>query len=516
MLHPNFSSLPFLPPSCSPHRFLYFLLSASNLNSHSVVTLAQPDPTEGEPNFLEMVNVFLKRAVPHVPHIKDGELNNIFTCDAVLQVSFPFKRKDGDIQVIKGYRAQHSHHRLPCKGGIRYASEVDLQEVMALAGLMTFKCAVVDVPFGGAKGGICINPKEFDEDELERLTRRYTLELLSKNFIGPGIDVPAPDMGTGGREMSIIASTFREFSGGDVNSLGCVTGKPVTQGGVRGREEATGLGVYYGIREFLKREPEMTKVGLTTGVEGKTVILQGFGNVGYWAAKYLHQAGAKIIGVAEVNGAVYNSQGFDPEELHKYRLENRTLMGFPKAEKEIHDSPLALTWECDVLIPAASEQQIHKGNAEDIQAKVIAEAANGPVTPTAHDILTKKNKIVIPDLLLNAGGVTVSYFEWLKNLSHVRYGRINKKWEEHGKKKLLDFIEESLDVPLSAEKRAFISAGADEETLIHSGLEDTMINAVDETFVTAQKHDIDYRTAAFVNSIEKIYNSTKGTGFMFQ
>lgn len=470
------------------------------------------DPSE--PNFLEMVQTFFWKAASHLD-MKKGFLEQIRVTDCTLKISFPFRKRDGDIQIITAYRAQHKHHKLPVKGGIRYSLDVNLQEVEALAALMTFKCAVVDVPFGGAKGGICINPRDYNAEELERITRRYTLELTNKNFIGPGIDVPAPDMGTSGREMSWIASTYREFSGGDVNALACVTGKPVSQGGVRGRTEATGLGVYYGVREFLNDPQEMKRVGLTPDFHGKRVAIHGFGNVGFWAAKFFQGAGAIVVGISELGGGIYHPQGLDPDDVLNFKSKKGTLVGYPGAQV-LEDPSEVLYLDCDILIPAATEQVIHKGNADKVRAKIIAEAANGPVTVGGEEILLKKGKIIIPDLFLNAGGVTVSYFEWLKNLSHVRFGRINKKWEEHGKNQLVDFIEQQSSVKLSPEQRAQIVAGADEETLVHSGLEDTMCNAAKETKVTARNLNIDYRTAAFVNAISKISATSSGHGFIFQ
>jgi glutamate dehydrogenase (NAD(P)+) len=416
--------------------------------------------------------------------------------------------------MIKGYRAQHSRHRLPVKGGIRFSPEVDLQEVEALATLMTFKCAVVDVPFGGAKGGIMIDPREWTPAQLERITRRFTLELCQKNFIGPGIDVPAPDVGTSGREMAWIMDTYRQLNPTDVNAAGCVTGKPVSQGGVRGRNEATGLGVYYGIREFLSY-PEIQKAaGLSGKMEGTTVVIQGFGNVGYWAAKFFQANGAKVIGVGERECAIYDPNGFDVEALFQHRQEHKTFEGYSHGTI-IADPLKVLELECDVLIPAALERQIGLVNADKIKAKVVGEAANGPITPAAHDVLTKNGVIVVPDLLLNAGGVCVSYFEWLKNLSHVRFGRMNKKWEEQGKSKLLALVESEIGRSLNETERKQIVHGAEEQDLVYSGLEDTMIQACRETKNTANKLGCDFRTAAFVNAIHKIALVNQQSGAIF-
>ncbi|XP_004348934.1 glutamate dehydrogenase [Capsaspora owczarzaki ATCC 30864] len=438
---------------------------------------------ESEPNFLQCSQMFFDRAAQIHTEIKPGQLHSMKTVDAVLRVSFPMETATGDYEVIHAYRAHHSRHRSPVKGGIRYSPEVDLQEVEALAALMTYKCAVVDVPFGGAKGGICIDPKKYTVDQLERITRRFTMELCQKNFIGPGIDVPAPDMGTGGREMTWIKDTYQQFNSSDVDALACVTGKPLTQGGVRGRNEATGLGVYYGIREFLTYEEVQKKTGLTEGIKGKRFVIQGVGNGVLRLGSLPHRANKSFQN--------YSKDTFIPEGVEVLEI------------------------ECDILIPAASERQIHKGNAPNIRAKIVGEAANGPLTPNGHDILSAKGTIIIPDMLLNAGGVTVSYFEWLKNLSHVRFGRLNKKWEEHSKSKLVEIIEETSNRKLSAGERRLIIHGANEADLVYSGLEDTMINACMETRVTALKKDCDYRTAAFYNAIRKIASVLEESGQLF-
>ncbi|KAF9581009.1 glutamate dehydrogenase [Lunasporangiospora selenospora] len=463
-----------------------------------------------EPGFLGSVETFFDRAAK-VSGVSDKTLAGIRAVDSVLSVKFPVENDDGSHTIIEGYRAQHSRHRLPSKGGIRFSDEVDLQEVEALASLMTFKCAVVDVPFGGAKGGVKLDPKKFTPSQLERITRRYTMELCQKNFIGPGVDVPAPDVGTGPREMSWIMDTYRQFNPQDVNSAGCVTGKPISQGGVRGRNEATGLGVYYGVREFLQF-PEVQKMtGLDGEIAGKTVIVQGFGNVGYWAAKFFENNGAKIVGIAEHDVAAYDPNGLDIEEIFKYRTQKGTFRGFGNAE--ILDNPIAvMERECDILIPAALERQIGLKNVKGIKAKVIGEAANGPITPAAHDYLVSQGKVVIPDLLLNAGGVTVSYFEWLKNLSHVRFGRMSRKWEESGKSKLLSLVEQNAGRVLTPQERRAVIHGAEEHELVYSGLEDTMIGACE---ATAAIKNCDFRTAAMANAIQKIATVTEQSGKMF-
>jgi glutamate dehydrogenase (NAD(P)+) len=434
-----------------------------------------------------------------------GLLDQIRQCNAVYQMRFPIKRDDGTTEVIEAYRVQHSHHKTPCKGGIRFAAEVNQDEVMALAALMTYKCTIVDVPFGGAKGGIRIDPKKYSVFELEKITRRYTSELIRKKFIGPGTDVPAPDYGTGEREMSWILDTYTAMHPGEIDAAGCVTGKPISQGGVRGRREATGLGVFFGIREVCNMPDIMKKLDMTTGVEGKRVVVQGLGNVGYHSAKFFQDAGAKIIALAEYEGAIWSSDGLDVDAVFQHRKKTGSILNYPGANN-FAKSGDALEMECDILIPAALENVIDGKNAPNVKAKLIGEAANGPLTPEADEIFSKKGIIVVPDMYLNAGGVTVSYFEWLKNLSHVRYGRLEKRFTENMNTHILGQIEELSGKKVKGPSREMILHGPDEVDLVYSGLEETMINATREIMETWQENpDIpDMRTAAYVVAINKV------------
>ena len=437
-----------------------------------------------------------------------GILEQIKACNSVYQMRFPVKLDNGNIEVIEAYRVQHSQHKSPCKGGIRFSDEVNQDEVMALASLMTYKCAIVNVPFGGAKGGIKINPRKYSAYELEKITRRYTAELVKKNFIGPGIDVPAPDYGTGEREMSWIVDTYASLKPGEIDAAGCVTGKPITQGGVRGRKEATGLGVFFGIREVCNMTDVMEKQGLTVGVEGKTVIVQGLGNVGYHSAKFFREAGAKVIALAEYEGAIYNAHGLNEEEVFQHRKATGSILNFPGATNLAKNTD-ALELECDILIPAALENVINGENAPRVKAKIIGEAANGPCTPEADEIFIQKGILCVPDMYLNAGGVTVSYFEWLKNLSHVRYGRMEKRFTENMNTTILGQIESLTGKTVNETDRKLIQHGAEEIDLVHSGLEETMIAATREiVHIWKSNPGIpDMRTAAYVSAINKVATS---------
>lgn len=464
-----------------------------------------------ELSFSQSVSHYFDKAAPFT-NVEPGLLDQIRTCNSIYKMNFPVKTPGG-VQVIEAYRVQHSHHRLPTKGGIRYSLHVDQDEVMALAALMTYKCAVVNVPFGGAKGGIKISPRNTDPEILERITRRYTYELTKKNFIGPGIDVPAPDYGTGEREMAWIVDTYTSLRPDDADGIACVTGKPVILNGIKGRTEATGRGVVYALNEICSHADDMKKLKLTTGLEGKRVVIQGLGNVGYYTAKIIRSYGAIIIAIAESDGAIYSEKGLDPEAVFNHRKAKGKITDFPGA-KNLKKNTDALELECDILIPAALEKQITEENAARVKAKIIAEAANGPVTPAAEDILNKKGVMIIPDIYINAGGVTVSYFEWLRNLQHVRFGRMQKRFEEESQRNMIALIEGMTGKKATPEQIAGVIHGAEEIDLVNSGLEDTMIKSYRDIRDTKLSHKNmkDLRTAAFALAINKIRDSYYAMG----
>jgi glutamate dehydrogenase (NAD(P)+) len=457
------------------------------------------------PSFFETVNLYFERAAALTDYQR-GLLDQIKACNSIYAFQFPVRTRRG-YEVISGWRAQHSHHRLPVKGGIRYAAQVNEDEIKALAALMTYKCAIVDVPFGGAKGGIRIDAKQYNAEEMERITRRYTAELIKKNFIGPGVDVPAPDYGTGPREMAWIADTYSAFNPGQIDALACVTGKPVSQGGVRGRVEATGRGVYFGLREACADADDMKALGLSTGIEGKRVVVQGFGNVGYHSARFCQEGGAVVVAVAERDGAIYRPDGLDVEAVQKHLQWTGSIREFPGAR----DLPTTegLEIDCDVLIPAALEGQITADNAPRIRARIVAEGANGPTTFDAERILVERGILVIPDIYLNAGGVTVSYFEWVKNLSHVRFGRVGKRFEEAAFERMLLAVEKATGRLFTEDEHRRIARGADEIDLVNSGLEETMIGAYRKLRELMRQDDRvkDLRTAAFLSALRKVATS---------
>ena len=462
--------------------------------------------------FFEQVTRSFDRAAALTDHDPDL-LSQIRECASVYHITFPLKRDDGSIEAIHAWRAEHSHHKLPTKGGIRFSLLVTEDEVRALAALMTYKCAIAEVPFGGAKGGIKIARHQYSDRELESITRRYAYELKKKNFIGPGVDVPAPDFGTGAREMAWIADTYTSLSGGELNALGCVTGKPVAQGGIRGRTEATGRGVVFGIREACSHADDMAVLGLAPGLEGKTLVIQGLGNVGYHTARLAIAEGAKVIGIAEYEGAIHDPAGLDLPAVVEHRKSTGKILDFPGATN-LENSADALELECDILVPAALENQVTAENAGKIQAKIIAEAANGPTSAEADEILDERGVMIIPDTYLNAGGVTVSYFEWVKNLSHLRFGRMQKRFEEGAYRRLLGAVESHTGRAFSSEEMSLLTRGAGEADLVSSGLEETMCNAYNQIRDIKLRYDgrATLRDAAFINAIDKIVLSYQDLG----
>ena len=434
-------------------------------------------------------------------------------CNSVIQLRFPVRLR-GSYRTFCGWRAVHSEHRLPVKGGVRFAPIVDQQEVEALAALMTFKCALVDVPFGGAKGGLAIRPKDYTEDELELITRRFTQELADHGYIGPSRDVPAPDMGTSEREMAWMADEYRALYPSDIDALACVTGKPATQGGIPGRRAATGRGVHYVVREFFAHPEDVARCGLEGSLEGKTVIVQGFGNVGFNAARYLvEDEGVRLVGVIDRGGAILSDAGLSPDAVAEHLGRTGGVKGFPGA-RFVADGASVLTAECDILVPAAVENQLTSGNAASIRAPLIVEAANGPVSFTAEQTLLQRGKVILPDLLVNAGGVTVSYFEWVSNVSHMRFGRLSRRLDIQRSRHIVEMIETTTGKPVPEALKAPLLRGTEELDLVRSGLEDTMrdaYRAMRETMLTADAID-DLRTAAFAVALEKVVRSYREMG----
>jgi len=459
-----------------------------------------------KPTFLENVEMMVKDTIDRIKI--DPDISKILkTCRSVIQLKFPVKIK-GEIKIFHGWRAVHSNHRLPVKGGLRYSTDVNQEEIEALASLMTFKCALVDVPFGGAKGGLLIDPKKYDEESLERITKKFARELIRRGYLSPARDVPAPDVGTSQREMGWILDAYKSSRPDDINHVACVTGKSVNHGGIKGRLEATGRGVCEALKEFFRHPDEVSKANIgNPNLNDQRIIIQGFGNVGLHSAKSLFATGAKIIGIAEKDGAIFNKEGINIIELEEYKQGKKTILGFPNT-KTIDVSSDLLTYDCDILIPAALENVITLKNVDNIKAKIICEAANGPVSYRADKKLKSRGTIIIPDIYANAGGVTVSYFEWIRNISHIRMGRLHKRYEEDRGEVILKALEQISPNKLSQDLTNQLVHGANEEDIIASGLEDTMRVSFQEILEMKSAYNLDdYRMAAYAIALKKIEKS---------
>jgi glutamate dehydrogenase (NAD(P)+) len=471
----------------------------------------------GEPSFRQSVDLMFNRAV-RLMDLSPGLEEKIRVCNSTYTVRFGVRLR-GKIETFTGYRSVHSEHMEPVKGGIRYALSVNQDEVEALAALMTYKCALVETPFGGSKGGLCIDPRQWDEHELEQITRRFAYELIKRDLIHPAQNVPAPDMGTGEREMAWIADQFARMNTTDINAKACVTGKPPHAGGIQGRVEATGRGVQYALREFFRHKDDVAMARLSGDLGGKRVVVQGLGNVGYHAAKFLSEEdGAIVTAIIERDGALVDDKGLDVEAVRQWIAKHGTIKGYPEATY-IEDGASVLEKECDILIPAALEGVIHKGNAERIKAPLIIEAANGPITFGADEILRKKGVLIIPDMYANAGGVTVSYFEWVKNLSHIRFGRMQRRAEEARSRLIVEELErlssdKGLGWTLAADFKEKFLQGSDELMLVRSGLDDTMRSAYQSMReVWHGRNDVeDLRVAAYIVAISRVAAAYRSKG----
>ncbi|AKJ95088.1 glutamate dehydrogenase [Thioalkalivibrio versutus] len=456
--------------------------------------------------FRDSVSHMVDRAMGYLD-LPEGAREAVKTCDSVIQVSFPIRFRDR-IEVFKGWRAVHSAHRLPAKGGLRFSPTMDQDHAEALAALMTYKCAIVDIPFGGSKGGLRIDPQKYNEWEMERITRRFAHELIQRDYISPAQNVPAPDVGTSQREMAWIMETYRDRHPEDLDHAASVTGKPVELGGIRGRLEATGRGVQYALQAFFREGSAAREAGFEGGLGDQRIIIQGFGNVGYYAARFLQEDDhAKIVGVIKSDGGVYSEDGIDIEALHDYVRRSGTMEGFAGVEF-VRDGNRIMERECDILIPAALEGAIHRDNVDQIQARLIAEAANGPCTWEADQALRDRGVTILPDVYVNAGGVIVSYFEWVRNLSHMRFGRLERRYDQAQGQHIVSAIEMMTNESVPEWIRDAVVRGAEEIDLVRSGLDDAMREAFREMHEVREMESngevLDYRTAAYLIALRKI------------
>ncbi|AGI74382.1 glutamate dehydrogenase GluD [Octadecabacter arcticus 238] len=470
-----------------------------------------------EPSFRESVDIMFNRAVA-LMDLPPGLEEKIRVCNATYTVRFGVRLR-GKIETFTGYRSVHSEHMEPVKGGIRFSLGVNQNEVEALAALMTYKCALVETPFGGSKGGLCIDPRAWDVDEMERITRRFAYELIKRDLINPSQNVPAPDMGTGEREMAWIADQYKRMNTTDINGAACVTGKPAHAGGIQGRVEATGRGVQYALQEFFRHPEDIKIAGLSGKLDGKRVVVQGLGNVGYHAASFLSaEDGCIITGIIEHDGALSDENGLDVEAVHAWIAKHGGVKGYPTGTY-VENGASILEQDCDILIPAALEGVINLGNAAKIKAPLIIEAANGPVTAGADEVLRDKGTVIIPDMFANAGGVTVSYFEWVKNLSHIRFGRMQRRQEESRHELIVDELQRLSEHlgdqwSMTPNFKTKYLRGAGELELVRSGLDDTMRTAYQAMREMWHSRDDvhDLRTAAYLVSIGRVASSYQAKG----
>ncbi|MFN2349017.1 MAG: Glu/Leu/Phe/Val dehydrogenase [Thioalkalivibrio sp.] len=468
------------------------------------------DTAPPSPNFMQSVALMVDRAIDGL-ELTPGADRALKSCEAILQISFPLKIR-GEIRVFTGWRAVHSTHRLPAKGGLRYSPTLDQETTEALAALMTYKCALVDVPFGGSKGGLCIDPSQYDRDEMEQITRRFAREMARRGFLSPATNVPAPDMGTGQREMAWIMDTYKNLYPEDINHAACVTGKPLQFGGIRGRIEATGQGIQFALREFFRHPAAISEAGLSGSLDGKRVVVQGLGNVGYHLAKNLQEEdGALITAIIEQDGALVSDAGLPVKEVRQFISKTGGVKGFPGVEYVEHGARV-LEKECDILVPAALEGVINGDNAERIQAKLIAEGANGPVTYNADEILRSRRVMILPDVFMNAGGVVVSYFEWIRNLSHIRFGRLQRRFDEVRGQHIVSALELMTGEQVPEWMHDALVRGAHETDLVRSGLDDTMRTAFQDIQAAREDAKYDYRTAAYRIALQKIARANLDLG----
>ena len=462
-------------------------------------------------DFLNSTNKLFDQALSYT-EISPDLATRIRVSNSTYTINFGVKLRK-EIHTFTGWRSVHSEHFEPAKGGIRYDINASQEEVEALAALMTYKCAIIEVPYGGSKGALKINPKEWTKSEIEKITRRFAQELIKRDLIHPAQNVPAPDVGTGAEEMAWIADEYRRIHPTDINALACVTGKPTQKGGLVGRSEATGRGVQYIIREFFRHEEDYLKAGFKGGLKDKKVVLQGLGNVGYHAAKFLQEEdGCRIVCVMEHNGAIHNPDGLNIEKIKSYQSEHGSFEGCSEGKFEANTSEF-LTMKCDILIPAAKENVIDKTIAQDIKAKLIVEAANGPITFEADGLLNERNVTIIPDIMANAGGVAVSYFEWIRNLRHIRFGRLEKRRNAFQFGTLISAIETMTGKEMPDKFKEQFIEGANEIDLVRSGLDDMMREAYQKVRQSMIENDIpNLRTAAYKVALDRIATSYDSIG----
>ncbi|EGR30509.1 hypothetical protein IMG5_130240 [Ichthyophthirius multifiliis] len=474
----------------------------------------------------DIVYTFMDQASKYTA-ISPAMMNFYKQCDNLFEVSIPFQRQDGKLEVIKGFRCQHKTHQLPTKGGLIISQNVIKQDIEAFACLNTIRSNTLHIPHGGAKGAIVLNPLDYTERELEMIIRKFTVECAKKGIIGSSIDIPGTDLGSTDREMNWIKDTYTYFYGKeDINSAACVTGKSLNQGGLSGSQESSGFCVYFTLKHMLSQDDFCQKAGIQKGLKGKTFIVEGYGSVGYWASHFLQEAGAKLVGVVERDGEIYNSDGIDANDIQNYKVQNKGISGYPKAtfQKDVAFQ------KCDIFIPAFFAKSIHSENADKFNCKVIAEGANLSVTPNAEQILEKKGVQIIPDVIASSGGFLSGYFEWIKNISHKHHGSMTRKWEQKSNIQLLETIEVETGLKLKnilvnilwiykeqlkyKKKNQYINI-LFQHDLVESGLEESYERSLNESINTSKKLNVNLRIATYVNALTKLNIHYSQVGMTF-
>ena len=462
-------------------------------------------------SFKDNVNLHVDKSAKLL-NFSDDLLDHLKSIHSLIKVNVGVVL-DGKINNFTGWRAVHSEHILPTKGGLRYSETVDQDDTEALASLMTYKCAIVNIPFGGAKGGLKINPKNYTIPQLREITKAFASKLINKGFISPALNVPAPDVGTSEREMEWILETYKTLKPDDINYRGCVTGKPLHRGGIAGRIEATGRGIEEVIREVFRHKDIIKESKLKNELRENEIIIQGFGNVGSNLAKHLfNRDKAKIVAIGERDGYLFNKEGIDINALIEFYKKNKNINNSKLGEFKDKPNEL-LELNCDILIPAALENTITVDNVDRIKANLIIEAANGPISFEADQKLFEKGVIIIPDIYVNAGGVVVSYFEWVKDISHIRLGRVEKRFQEQKILEIIDLIDKKTNTKTDFDTIKKIIHGADEEDLAFSGLEDSMRNAFIEIYNVRKQIKKSFRESAYYVSLKKIRKFYTVEGF---
>eukprot|EP00826_Nyctotherus_ovalis_P012055 TRINITY_DN13145_c0_g1_i9.p1 TRINITY_DN13145_c0_g1~~TRINITY_DN13145_c0_g1_i9.p1 ORF type:complete len:472 (-),score=133.26 TRINITY_DN13145_c0_g1_i9:128-1543(-) len=462
-----------------------------------------------EPDLLDQVHLFFDNA-GELTGIRREYLDFIKRSASVLTFKLPLQRDNGEFEILEAYRVHHSLHTMPCKGGLRLSADLNARTAEALALITSIKMGLCDIPFGGSFGGVKCDPRKYSQNELEKIVRRYTLELAQRGFIGPAIDVPEPDLHVTTAMMSWVKDTYQTLYGNqNINAAAVCTGKAPSQGGIEGCEGSWGKGVCRGVEAFLSLPAFSDRFDTKPGLSGKTSVFLGFGKVAYWTAKYFVETGSMIVGIVTSSSAIYDEAGLDFESVSKYYIEHSTFKGYGDGKKVYEEDKLdeVLYKPCDILVQASVEGKININNVDKLRTKIVVEAICGATTYFAQKMLDSKGIAVIPDLILNVGWAVSSYFEWLKNIGHVKLGRLVKGWEKSSKEAILSLVGK-------APEKATDIEGGSEKDIVDAALVDVLKQTIKEVDQFAQEKGVSYRTAGYIIGLDRIYSMYKEAGFV--